>query len=51
MPGDGHVFPQAEEYRPRSHSYSSTASTDPLPWSCTVDEGRTTRFDVRPAGG
>ncbi|HVS19821.1 MAG TPA: carboxypeptidase-like regulatory domain-containing protein [Planctomycetota bacterium] len=47
MPGHWHVFPLAEEYRPHEGTYSSTSSSEPLPWSCRVEEGRTTRFDLQ----
>lgn len=50
MPGDWHVFPLAEEYRPREHHYGSTASTEPLSWSCRVEKGRTRSFDLDLAG-
>jgi hypothetical protein len=51
MPGDWHVFPLAEEYRPHEGHFGSSRSTEPLPWSCRVDEGRATRFDVDLTGG
>jgi hypothetical protein len=51
MPGDWLVLPLETEYTPRSGTYSSTSSTEPMSWSCIVEEGRTTRFDLRPDGG
>lgn len=51
MPGDWYVLPLAAEFPPHGGSYSSTSTTDPMPWSCRVEEGRATRFDLDLAGG
>lgn len=51
MPGNWHVLPLTAEFPPHGGSYSSTSTTDPMPWSCRVEEGRATRFDLDLADG
>jgi RNA polymerase sigma-70 factor (ECF subfamily) len=46
MPGDWYVLPLQAEVTPHGGTYSSTSSTEPMPWSCRVVEGRATRFDL-----
>jgi RNA polymerase sigma-70 factor (ECF subfamily) len=46
MPGDWYVLPLEAEVPPHGGTYASTSTTEPMPWSCRVEEGRTTHFEL-----
>ena len=45
-PGAWLVFVSAEELDPNSRSYGGYRGDAPMEWSCTVEPGQTTRFDL-----
>jgi hypothetical protein len=45
-PGSWQVLVRDEELDPNSTSYGGYRGDAPLEWSCTVEPGRTTRFDL-----
>jgi RNA polymerase sigma-70 factor (ECF subfamily) len=46
MPGKWQVTPRDEEIDPGSTHYASSKDRGPIPWSCEVVAGKTTRFDL-----